>query len=209
MTTEVITASPPASALRYLRRFTVTEYYRMAAAGILHEDDRVELIDGRIVEMAPIGSAHAGSVKDINQIFRPFASRLVTVGVQDPVRLDEGSEPEPDISVLRYRPDNYRNMHPEPPDILLLIEVADTSLAYDREVKIPLYARAGIIETWLVNLTGDCLEVYREPGPSGYQQLQVLGRDAEITLAALPEIRLKVADILPPEPAEAGESTQN
>ena len=190
------------------RKFTVDEYYLMAKVGILHEDDRVELIDGRIVEMPPIGSHHSSSVKDVKQTFRDYDGERVTVGIQDPVRLDDGSEPQPDISILRLRADNYRNAHPGPADILLLIEVSDSSIIYDRNVKVSLYARAGIIEIWLVNLEANCIEVYREPGAQGYQQSLILHRGDTITPQALPDITLNVDDILPPAAGEESAASQ-
>ena len=191
------------------RRFSVEEYHRMAQAGILQEDDRVELIDGRIVEMGPIGSDHSGSVKDVNQLFRELDGSRVTIGVQDPIRLDDGSEPLPDISVLAYRSDNYRSAHPNASDILLIIEVSDTSLSYDRGVKVALYARSGIREVWLVNIAEDCLEVYLDPSPRGYRRSFRLIRGNAVTPSALPDITLQVNDILPPtEPTKPGESPE-
>ena len=206
MTTQA--AVPIPIAIDSTRKFTVDEYYLMAKVGILHEDDRVELIDGRIVEMPPIGSHHSSSVKDVKQTFRDYDGERVTVGIQDPVRLDDGSEPQPDISILRLRADNYRNAHPGPADILLLIEVSDSSIIYDRNVKVSLYARAGIIETWLINLVADCIEVYREPGAQGYQQSLILHRGDTITPQALPDITLNVDDILPPAGGEVQATSQ-
>lgn len=209
MTTKAIATAPIEVPIRLTRRFSVEEYHRMAQAGILHEDDRVELIDGRIVEMGPIGSDHSGSVKDVNQLFRQLDGSRVTIGVQDPIRLDDGSEPLPDISVLAYRPDNYRSAHPNASDILLIIEVSDSSLSYDRSVKVVLYARSGIREVWLVNIAEDCLEVYLDPSPQGYQRSFKLSRGNAITPSALPDITLQVSDLLPPteltQPAESSE----
>src|SRR5437870_5978990 len=130
------------------RCFNVAEYYRMAEAGILTEEDHVELIDGEIVAMSPVGSRHAACVKRLNRILGRRVGDLVVVGVQDPIGLDDYSEPEPDISLLRPRADFYSEAHPIPSDVLMIIEVADSSDLYDREVKVPLYARAGIPETW-------------------------------------------------------------
>ena len=132
------------------RRFTVDEYYRMAGAGILHEDDRVELIEGEIVEMPPIGSYHAGEVDWLAQLLvRRLAGHAIVRG-QNPIHLSVYSEPQPDITLLRPRADFYTTSHPTPEDILLVIEVADTSVAYDREIKAPLYSRAGIIDVLVV-----------------------------------------------------------
>lgn len=145
------------------RRFTVDEYYRMAEAGILHEDDRVELIEGELIEMSPIGSEHAGCVDALGTLFHERLGSLVHVRIQNPVRLSQRLEPEPDVALLRPRADRYRDSHPGAADILLLIEVADTSLAYDKRTKLRLYAREGVPETWIVDLGGSRVEAHRRP----------------------------------------------
>jgi Uma2 family endonuclease len=144
-------------------RFTVGEYYQMAESGIFNEDDRVELLEGEIVEMAPIGSRHAASVRRISRSFFEHLSGKATVSVQNPVRLNEQSEPQPDVVLLRHRPDYYAGGHPGPEDILLLVEVGDTTAAWDRERKLPLYAAAGVREVWLVDLPAGTVEVCRRP----------------------------------------------
>ena len=126
------------------RRFTVHDYHRMGEAGILHEDDRVELIEGEIVEMAAISTRHFACVNQLNRLLIRGVGDAAIVSIQDPVRLDECTEPQPDLTVLRLR--DYRESLPMPEDVLLLIEVSNTTLAYDRGVKLPLYARAGIRE---------------------------------------------------------------
>lgn len=134
------------------RRFTVREYYRMAQAGILTKDDRVELLEGEIVEMAPIGPRYAGAVDRLTELFvRNFAGAALT-RVQNPIHLDEHTEPQPDLALLRPRADFYTTGHPTPEDILLVVEIAETSADVDRDVKMPLYARSGIPEAWLVDL---------------------------------------------------------
>jgi Uma2 family endonuclease len=178
------------------RRFTVDEYYLMAKVGILNEDDRVELIEGEIVEMSPIGSRHAANVKRLIDLLSPHLNRRAIIGAQDPVRLGEHSEPQPDISLLRPRADFYAGAHPGPEDVLLLIEVADTSADYDRQVKIPLYARAGIGEVWLVDLTQNQVEVYRQPGPRGYRQILMPTAEDRLAPQALPDLELSPRDIL-------------
>jgi Uma2 family endonuclease len=178
------------------RRFTVEEYYLMAKAGILGEDDRVELIDGEIVEMAPIGSRHAACVKGLNEIFSQRAALQVLLSIQDPIRLGQRSEPQPDIALLRRRADRYATSHPGPDDVLLVIEVADTTTEYDREVKALLYARAGIREFWLVDLEGDHIEVYQDPSPEGYQQVRIVRRGERLSPQALPFLDLSSSDIL-------------
>ncbi len=178
------------------RRFTVDEYYLMAKVGILKEDDRVELIDGEIVEMSPIGSRHASAVKRLISLLSRHLGQRAIISAQDPVQLGEHSEPEPDIALLRPKPDFYADAHPGPSDVLLLIEVADSSLEYDREVKTPLYARAGIAEVWLVDLVGENLRVYRSPSPEGYREVRTARRGERLAPEALPELALSVNAIL-------------
>lgn len=177
------------------RRFTVDEYYRMAEVGILGPDDRVELLDGEIVEMSPIGSRHAATVTRLQRLFERGAGDRSIGRVQQPVRLDRYSEPEPDIAVVAAREDFYATGHPGPDEILLIVEVADTSLRYDRHRKLPSYARAGIPEVWLVDLTLDRVEIYREPSSDGYASQQILGRDATLTPLLLPDVAIRVADL--------------
>jgi Uma2 family endonuclease len=141
-----------AETLPHKHRLTRDEYYRMAETGILAPDARVELVEGEIIDMAPIGSPHAARVSRLAKIFTLALAERAIVNVQNPLVLNEYSEPEPDITVLRYREDFYAGGHPRPEDVLLVIEVADTSLQYDRDVKLPLYAAHGIPEYWLVDL---------------------------------------------------------
>jgi len=163
--------------------FTVDDYHRMAEVGILGADDRVELLDGQIVEMTPIGPDHAGCVDDLTRLLLRLAGASALVRVQNPVILGQHWEPQPDVTLLRPRPGGYRKGHPGPEDILLVVEVADASLGPDREVKLPRYARAGIPEAWLVDLEHDVIEVHRQPGPEGYREVRTLRRGD--TLAAL------------------------
>ena len=150
------------------RLFTVDEYYAMAKHGILKPDERVELLDGEIVKMCAIGSPHAWCVKRLVRTFSPFPDRF-TLSIQDPLRLSQLSEPEPDIVLLQ--PDCPEDRHPEPQDALLVIEVADSSITIDRRRKRPMYARAGIAEYWIIDLTTDHIEVYRDPrGAKGSSQ---------------------------------------
>jgi len=181
------------------RRFTVDEYYRMVKAGILNEDDRVELIEGDIVEMAPIGSRLAGCVKHLNELFSQGVGQHALVSVQDPVRLGERTEPQPDIALLRRRSDYYASAHPGPGDLLLMVEVADTSADYDRGVKAPLYAGAGIREFWLVDLQGQRIEVYRDASPEGYRQMRTVQRGERLSPEALANLELSAEDVLGPQ----------
>jgi Uma2 family endonuclease len=152
--------TPPMPAQLEPRRFNVTEYYLMAAAGILTSDERVELIEGEVITMSAIGSPHAACVSRLVRMFITNVGNHTTIWPQNPVRLNDFSEPVPDIAVLKSRSDHYSARHPLPEDVLLLIEVADTTPLKDRNVKIPLYARSGIREVWLVNLPEKLVEVY-------------------------------------------------
>lgn len=160
----------PATAIKHPQphRYTTADYHRMGEAGIIAPDVRVELIQGEIIDMTPIGSGHAGLVKHLNKIFIQTVGDAVVVGVQDPVVLDDFSEPEPDLALLRFREDFYTKSHPRPEDVLLIVEVADTTLQYDREIKLPLYAHAGIPEVWLVDVVAKSVTVYSLPEEGGY-----------------------------------------
>jgi Uma2 family endonuclease len=149
-------------------RFTVDDYYRLAQTGILGEDDRVELIDGEIVMMTPIGSPHAACVTAITRLLVGLLGDRALVRIQLPVRLDDHSEPEPNVCLARPQPDLYAGGHPGPADALLLIEVSDSSLAYDRGIKVPLYARSGIPAVWIVDLGRSVVHVYSGPSAEGY-----------------------------------------
>ncbi len=179
------------------RRFTLEDYYRMQEAGILTEDDRVELIEGEIVQMAPIGSRHAAGVKNLANRLGPLVQGRALIAVQDPVRLGPGSEPQPDFALLRLREDSYASAHPAPADILLLVEVADASLGYDRDVKVPLYAQAKVPEVWLMDLESDSIAVHREPSSEGYRSVQILRRGQRLSLQAFPDVSIAVDDLLP------------
>jgi hypothetical protein len=178
-------------------RFTVHDYHRMREAGIFHEDDRVELLEGEMVEMAPIGPGHAGGVNRLLNAFLPIQlERRAILSVQNPIRLGEHSEPQPDLALLRPRPDFYAHEHPGPQDILLVVEMMESSAGYDRAVKVPLYARFGIPETWLVDLEQGRIEVYRAPGPEGYREGHTRGRSEHVSPQAFPQLTLMVEEIL-------------
>lgn len=145
------------------RKFTVTEYHQMAKVGILTPEDKVELIQGAIIAMSPIGLKHAACVNRLNQLFYRKLGDQVIVSIQNPIQLNDYSEPQPDLVLLKPRPDFYENQIPKPVDIYLLIEVADSTVKYDQEVKLPLYAQSNISEVWIVNLNHQSLEVYRQP----------------------------------------------
>ena len=176
------------------RRFTVREYYRMAEAGILHEDDRIELIEGDIIEMAPIGHRHTACVKRLNHLFIEQLGLRVVISVQDPIRLSPRSEPQPDLALLRPRADFYAGAHPGPADVLLIVEVVDTSLPYDRR-KLRLYARAGIPCVWLVILSARRIEVHREPTAGGYRSVTIVDHGTLPPVEHVPELLVRLDDV--------------
>lgn len=177
-------------------RFTIDEYHRMGDAGIFHEDSRVELIEGDVVHMCPIGTRHTGGVNRLNALFTRRLGGRVVVSVQNPVILDDYSEPQPDLTVLAFRSDYYEGAHPRPSDTLLAIEVADSSLSYDRNVKSKLYARKHIRELWIVDVVGRALDVYRRPAASGYREHERLVRGKRVAMRAFPRVFFRVADVL-------------
>ncbi len=176
------------------RQFTVDDYHRMADSGILREDDRVELIDGRVVEMSPIGGRH---VTCVSRIIRLLVSRLTddaVVNVQSPVRLGEYQEPEPDVAVVRNR--EYGNELPNADDVFLLMEVSDSSLAYDRGTKLTLYARASIPEFWVIDIPGEAIERHTNPSGERYGVTVRVGRGEEINSTAVPGLLINTDDVL-------------
>lgn len=176
--------------------FTVSEYDQMIAAGIFEEDDRVELVGGEIVEMSPISVRHALCVNKLSQQLIRNLGREVMVSVQNPIQLDELSEPEPDIVIVQLQENVYTTSHPYPKNILLLIEVAETSLAYDLNVKLPRYAAAMIAETWIVDLNKDEVKVYRQPTVDGYGETAVYHPNDTLSPTAFPKLQITVKDIL-------------
>jgi Uma2 family endonuclease len=178
------------------RLFTVSEYHSLAEAGILTEDDRVELIEGEIFQMAPIGNRHASCVKRFNHLLSRGLGDRALLGVQDPIMLDDHSEMEPDISVLRPRADYYSNSRPTPEDTFLVVEVAVSSARFDRFKKVPVYARNGVPEVWLIDLTTDRVEVYREPSAMSYRDVRQLKAGDRLSPLAFPDLVLEVGEIL-------------
>jgi Uma2 family endonuclease len=175
------------------RLFTVEEYHRMAAAGIFHPDERVELIEGEIVQMSPIGPRHAGCVINANRLFITRLGERVVVSPQNPVVIQPRSEPQPDLLLLRPRAISYSHEHPTPEDVLLAVEVADTTVRFDRLVKARLYARAGIAEFWLLLAMDGAVEVYRGPGADGYASVTLLGPSQTVSPLAFPDVGFAVA----------------
>ncbi len=179
------------------RRFDVDEYHRMMHTGILVEGDRIELLQGEIVEMTPIGSRHVSCVGRLTRIFVLALSDRAFVTAQGVVRLDRYSEPQPDLLVLRWRDDDYAGHTANPADTLLLVEVADSSLRTDRDLKLSLYAAAAIPEVWIVDLESEAVEVYREPEGDRYRRSERIS-EGTVQPHAFPELAIAIADILPP-----------
>ena len=176
--------------------FTVDEYYRMAEAGIFDEDSRVELIEGEIIEMSPVGNRHVACVDRANSLFVTRLEGKAIVSIQNPIRLSNYTEPQPDIVVLKPRVDYYASKRHSPEDTLLVIEVSDTTLRYDRNRKAPLYAKSGVSELWIENLENDVILVFRDPGPETFATLLTFHRGESISMQAFPEIVLQVDDFL-------------
>lgn len=178
------------------RLFDVDEYYALAEAGILSEDDRVELLDGEIVRMAPIGSLHAACVDVLNRLFFVQVGERAVIRVQNPVRLGSSTELQPDVMLLKPREDCYSTGHPGPEDVLLLVEVSDTTVGSDRGVKVPLYAQSGVREVWIVDLPARSVETYSEPEGDSYAKTGLVGLDGELSPTALGDVSLPVGEIL-------------
>jgi Uma2 family endonuclease len=194
------------------RKFTVEQYHKMIESGIFTENDRVELIAGEIVEMAAIGRKHAAGVRRLNDLFSQRLRGRALVDTQNPIKLNDNSEPQPDVVLLQLRDDFYESAHPQPSDIFLLIEVADTPLVppykgddrgvtftsvnYDREVKVPLYARDNVVEVWLVDINEQIVEVYREPTGDGYRNIQKFSIGQILSIQAFPEFNITVDEVL-------------
>lgn len=178
------------------RRFSVDEFHRMAEAGILAREEHVELIEGELVMMSPMGSRHAAGVSRLSALLLPPLLGRALVRVQLPIRLDPRTEPEPDLAVARPRPDHFASEHPGAVDLLLLIEVMETSAPFDRGEKLELYARHNIPEVWLVDLIGEAVEVYRNPSGGRYTEIRIAPRGQEVAPSAFPDLALAVDAIL-------------
>lgn len=178
------------------RWITADEYERMGEAGIFGEDARLELLEGEIYEMSPIGSPHSACVTILHQLLTlKFANKLIVFS-QNPIRLDDFSEPQPDVALVRWRADFYKSSHPTPADVLLIIEVADSTVENDRSYKMPLYAKAGIAEAWLVNLVEECVELYAEPLGEAYQTVRRFTRGETVSAHSIESLNVGVSDIL-------------
>jgi Uma2 family endonuclease len=185
---------PPQLLRRHL--LTVDQYYRMAETGVLAPDARVELIEGEIVDMAPIGTRHGSTVKRLNHLLTEAVGDRAIVAVQDPVRLSQRSEPQPDLMLLAPRDDYYAKAHPTAADVLLLIEVSDTSARYDREIKLGLYARHGVREVWIVDLDNRLLRTCRAPQGDTYTEVMETAHPGRLSPLALPDVSIDASKLL-------------
>jgi Uma2 family endonuclease len=178
---------------RYL--LNINQYHQMIEHGILTENDKIELIKGELITMSPVGIKHVAFVNRLNRIFHKKLADQVLVSVQNPVTLDEQSEPEPDLVLLRPSVDDYESQKPQIEDILLIIEVSDRTLKYDRTVKIPLYSEAKIREIWIIDINSECVEIYRYANTEGYDQMQRYRLGETLSILAFPDIYLTVNEI--------------
>jgi len=176
--------------------FSVEQYHQLAERGLLTEDSPVELIEGEVVRMSPIASRHAGIVNRSSTYLNRMLSDIVLVSVQNPIRLSHFSEPEPDIALLRPRKDFYSNSPPGPGDVLVVIEVADESLRFDRTVKLPLYARARIPQVWLIDLQNNVVEIHSRPSDNQYEKSISLKRGEGLVIPELADFSFRVEDFL-------------
>lgn len=184
-------------ALELLKRLlTVEEYHLMGKAGILSEGDRVELIEGELLQMVAIGTRHASCVRRFIGLFSEIPKNQAFLDVQNPVQLSERTEPQPDVVLLKPRDDYYSTAHPVPSEVLLLVEVSDSTVDYDRDVKVLIYARSLIQEVWLVDIEAQCLEVYRQPTPNGYSLIQKFWRGQQVASLAFPDLQVNIDFLL-------------
>ncbi len=197
------TATPdaPEALMPHRYRLTVAEYHRLSEQRIFDEDARIELIEGDLIAMSPRGEQHASKTRRLNRLLSRQVGDAAIVDVQNPVRLDAHTESQPDVVLLKPRPDFYETAHPRPEDVLLLVEVSDSILRYDRDTKIPLYAKVGIPEVWLLDLVNQRLAVYRYPSADGYRQIQFPTPDEPMTPTLLPELTLRITDLFLPTEA--------
>lgn len=176
-------------------RITVDEYYRMAEEGILQPEARVELIEGEIIDMPPMGTEHGGAVGQLTRLLFDAVGKQAHLLVQLPVRLSDMSEPVPDFALVKFRDDYYRKKHPGPDDTFLVIEVSHSSLRYDTQAKAPLYARHGVPEYWVVDLEGRQVRFFRSPRSDQYAEVTSTDTPTVVTPVALPDVRIDLAHL--------------
>lgn len=184
------------SSIPHRYRLTVAAYHQLANVGVFNEDSKLELIEGDLIAMPPIGERHASQTRRMNHLFSKQVGDAAIVDMQNPLALNAYSEPQPDMVLLKPRADFYEHSHPGPTDILLIIEVSDSTLRYDRETKIPLYAKAGVPEVWVLDIVHQRLEVYRRPSPDGYREVRYPELQEMITPVLLPNLTISVQSLL-------------
>ncbi|RAM49401.1 MAG: Uma2 family endonuclease [Hapalosiphonaceae cyanobacterium JJU2] len=181
-----------------LRLWTVQEYHRMAETGILGEDERVELLEGKIIWMSAKGTAHCSAVGRTYKLLEKLLGNQAWISIQDPIALNQRSEPEPDIAVVKIDSLDYADHHPTPSEVYLIIEVADTSLKFDCETKSKAYAQAGITDYWVLDVLNRQLYVFREPNEDDYQSQVILAEDGTISPKQFPNVQIRILEMLPP-----------
>ena len=181
-----------------LRKWTVKEYHKLGEMGFFHPEERVELLSGNIIKMSAKGTAHTSATRRTASVLRDLLGNQAAIYTQDPIALDDNSEPEPDIAVVRIDPFDYATHHPTPSEVYLIIEVADSSLTFDREIKAKIYARSGIADYWVLNVGDRQLHVFREPTENGYQSEVILGETASISPIEFPAFNIAIQAMLPP-----------
>jgi Uma2 family endonuclease len=186
------------------KRFTLEEYHELTEIGFFHEGDRIELIRGEIIEMAAKGTAHETCISKLLRELVRLLGDSATLRCQSPILLLNNSEPEPDFAIVRNKPDDYLSAHPTPNDVLLVIEISDSTLNYDREVKLSLYAEAGISDYWIFNVFDNQLEAHNEPfqnsqGNFGYQNRRIVLPNQAIVLPSFPDLSLDLTRVFPPK----------
>ena len=181
-----------------IRKWTVKEYHKLGEMGFFHPEERVELLSGNIIKMSAKGTAHTSALGRTDRLLQDLFGNLAWVRMQDPIALDDNSEPEPDIALVRIDPFDYATHHPTPSEVYLIIEVADTSLTFDREIKAKAYARSGIADYWVLNVNERQLHVFREPAENGYQSELILGENGSISPLLFPTVNIAIQAMLPP-----------
>ena len=181
-----------------IRLLSVQEYHRMAEIGIFHPEERVELIAGQIIRMSAKGTAHTAAVRRTANVLRNLLFNQAEVYTQDPIQLNDFSEPEPDVAVVRLDPLDYADHHPTPSEVYLIIEVADSSFKYDRETKAKVYAKSGIADYWVLDVIDRKLHVFREPTQEGYQTEVIFSEEARVSPLQFPDVAITLQDMLPP-----------
>ena len=204
-----VAALPLEPQIPKVRKFTVAEYYRMGEGGILSPEERVQLIEGEIIVMPPQSPPHAGTRNKCYRLLYLAENDRFHTRIQNPLRLDNYSESEPDVILMRPRSDNYITAHPTPADTFVVLEVSDSTLEFDRNRKAQVYGRAGVAQTLVLNLPEDCIENFTEPGPPGYGRHTIHRRGDKIRLVALPYLELAVEDLLPLLPAAEGDTVED